>query len=422
MIATLATQAEAEGLDVLICSGDRDAFQLDQRPRHGALSAPRRLRPGADDARRRSRRSTASARERYPDLAAMVGESSDNLPGVPGVGPKTAAKWINQFGSLDEIVARVDEIGGKAGESLREQLADVIRNRRINELVRDLDLPVTVDDLEQQPWDRDEVHKIFDGLEFRVLRDRLFETLSADEPQVGEAAALDAHAARRRAKSRAGSAEHAAGDALTGVHVQGSWGGGTGQVNAVALATRRRRAAWIDVAEIDRRRRGRTRRLAGRSRPAQGAARRQGPDARSGGARPAAAGARRRHGACRHTSRTPTSAPTTWPTSLCATCIASSRAATRPPTSSASSSTATPPRRQDAMQRAHAVVDLAAALETELETRGGSRLLADVELPLVDVLASDGADGHRRRRRPPHLARGAVRRAGSSRPPTTPTP
>ena len=181
VIATLATQAEAAGYDVLICTGDRDAFQLISE--HVTVLYPRK---GVSDLARMTPQAVTDRygvpAAKYPDLAAMVGESSDNLPGVPGVGPKTAAKWINQFDTLDEIVARVDEIKGKAGEALRDHLADVIRNRRINELVRDLHLPVTPADLRQQPWDRDEVHTIFDGLEFRVLRDRLFQTLSVDEP------------------------------------------------------------------------------------------------------------------------------------------------------------------------------------------------------------------------------------------------
>src|SRR5215218_3924431 len=143
VIATLATQAAEQGFEVLISSGDRDAFQL----------------------------VSEDVTVLYPKLAALVGEQSDNLPGVPGVGPKTAAKWLNQFGSLNDVVDRVNEIKGKAGESLREHLADVIRNRQINELVRDLTLDVAVDDLARVPWDREKVHTLFDSLEFRVLRE-----------------------------------------------------------------------------------------------------------------------------------------------------------------------------------------------------------------------------------------------------------
>src|SRR5690606_15942704 len=95
--------------------------------------------------------------ERYPELAALVGETSDNLPGVPGVGPKTAAKWLTQFDGLEGLIADVDKVKGKAGESLRAHLADVLRNRRVNALVCDLDLDVKPADLEMQPWDRDAI-------------------------------------------------------------------------------------------------------------------------------------------------------------------------------------------------------------------------------------------------------------------------
>ncbi|MEZ5113152.1 MAG: 5'-3' exonuclease H3TH domain-containing protein [Nocardioidaceae bacterium] len=104
---------------------------------------------------------------RYPELAALVGEDSDNLPGVPGVGPKTAAKWLNQYDGLENLINQADQITGKAGESLRQHLDDVLRNRRLNRLVNDLDLGLTTADLQRQPWDRQEVHNLFDALEFR---------------------------------------------------------------------------------------------------------------------------------------------------------------------------------------------------------------------------------------------------------------
>jgi DNA polymerase-1 len=182
VIATLTRRAQAEGMDVVISSGDRDAFQLVSGgttilyPIRG-VSELTRMTPEAVQAK------YGVPPERYPDLAALVGETSDNLPGVPGVGPKTAAKWITTYEDLDGIVANVDQIGGKAGESLRAHLDQVIRNRRLNGLVEDLDLGVTVDDLKARSWDREEVHRVFDGLEFRVLRDRLFEYLSTPEPE-----------------------------------------------------------------------------------------------------------------------------------------------------------------------------------------------------------------------------------------------
>ncbi|WP_226346153.1 DNA polymerase I [Agilicoccus flavus] len=183
IIATLTTRAAAAGLDeVLVCTGDRDAIQLvDERttllyPVKG-VSELSRMTPAAIEAK------YGVTPNRYSDLAALVGETSDNLPGVPGVGPKTAAKWIGAYGDLTGVVARVDEIKGKAGENLRAHLDQVLRNRRLNQLVHDVDLPLDIADLARADWDRDEVHQVFDGLEFRVLRDRLFATLTTAEPE-----------------------------------------------------------------------------------------------------------------------------------------------------------------------------------------------------------------------------------------------
>ncbi|MGJ7442945.1 DNA polymerase I [Aquipuribacter sp. MA13-6] len=183
VICTLTKQARAAGHDVLVVTGDRDAFQLvDDHvtvlyPVRG-VSELTRMTPAAVEAK------YGIPPERYPDLAALVGETSDNLPGVPGVGPKTAAKWITQYDGLVGVVAAADAIKGKAGENLRAHLSDVERNRRLNRLVDDLPLGVEVDTLERGAWDRDAIHTVFDGLEFRVLRDRLFETLDDDEPEV----------------------------------------------------------------------------------------------------------------------------------------------------------------------------------------------------------------------------------------------
>src|SRR6476661_974352 len=136
VIATLVTEATAQGMDVVICTGDRDAFQLVTDkvtllyPVRG-VSEVWRLDPAKVEEK------YLVPPERYSDLAALVGESSDNLPGVPGVGPKTAAKWLTLYGDLQGVVAHADEIKGKAGESLREHLNDVLRNRRLNHLLRD---------------------------------------------------------------------------------------------------------------------------------------------------------------------------------------------------------------------------------------------------------------------------------------------
>jgi DNA polymerase I len=248
VIATLTTQAVAEGFEVLICTGDRDSLQLVGEsctilyPRKG-VSDMARMTPAAVEEK------YGVVPGRYPEIAALVGETSDNLPGVPGVGPKTAAKWINQYDGLDNVIAHADQIKGKAGDSFREHLGDVIRNRRLNALVCDLDLTARPTDLVMQPWDRHEVHKLFDGLEFRVLRDRLFQTLESEEEIEEGGFELDGTRLEQGTVSD-WLTKHASGGDRVGVQVQGSWRAGTGDVFAIALATVDGSAAWIDVEQI----------------------------------------------------------------------------------------------------------------------------------------------------------------------------
>ena len=248
LLATLTTRAEAQGFDVLICSGDRDAFQLVSDnvtvlyPRKG-VSDLARMTPDA------VRERYGLGPDLYPDLAALVGESSDNLPGVPGVGPKTAAKWLNEYGSLTDLVDRVDTVKGKAGDALREHLAQVVQNRQINRLVRDVDIDVQPDDLALASWDREEVAKVFDALEFRVLRDRLYATLQTVEPEAEEG--FDVAGGRLAAGELGGwLREHAAGGQRVGVHVVGRWGRGTGEVTAVALASGDGSGAFVEAADL----------------------------------------------------------------------------------------------------------------------------------------------------------------------------
>ncbi len=232
IIATLATQADAEGFEVLISSGDRDCLQLVNEnvtllyPRKGVSDLARMTPDAVED-------KYGLLPERYPDLAALVGETSDNLPGVPGVGPKTAAKWIGLYGDLDGIVANVDRITGKAGQSLRDNLAQVILNRQINGLLRDLPLPLGPHDLRLPAWDREEVHRVFDGLEFRILRDRLFATLTTPEPEAEGGFELATEQLEGAAVAR-WLEQHAG--ATVGVHVVGSWRAGRGDALAIATA------------------------------------------------------------------------------------------------------------------------------------------------------------------------------------------
>ncbi|MFF1816624.1 DNA polymerase I [Kribbella sp. NPDC058245] len=244
IIATLATQASEQGFEVLISSGDRDSFQLVNEnvtvlyPKRG-VSEIARMDPAAVEAK------YGVPPRLYPDLAALVGEKSDNLPGVPGVGDKTAAKWLNQFGSLNDVIDRVNEIKGKAGESLREHLSDVIRNRQINELIRDLTLDVTVDDLVRVPWDREQVHTLFDSLEFRVLRERLVAEHEEVDATVEQGFELDG-VQLKPGEVAAWLQKHVSAGERVGVAVQGSWGRGTGEITGLALANTEGAAAWFD--------------------------------------------------------------------------------------------------------------------------------------------------------------------------------
>ena len=172
VLATLAARAQAEDLEVLVCSGDRDSFQLITenctvlQPVRGG-SAPRRMTPAQVQER------YGVGPERYPHLAALVGETSDNLPGVPGVGPKTAAKWLNLYDGLDGVIAHAGQIRGRAGASLREHLDDVVRNRRLNRLVTDVDLGIDpLRDLRPGGAGREELARIMEALELRTLHRR----------------------------------------------------------------------------------------------------------------------------------------------------------------------------------------------------------------------------------------------------------
>jgi DNA polymerase I len=249
IIATLACQARDQGMQVGIVTGDRDAFQLvgdgiTVLYLKRGVSEMDRMNPDAVTAR------YGVGPDRYRDLAAMVGESSDNLPGVPGVGPKTAAKWITQYGGLDGVVEHVDEIKGKVGDSLREHLSGVLRNYQLNFLVNDLELPVSPEDLTWTGWDREAVHRVFDALEFRILRDRLYDYLEAVEPEAESG--FDLSGAVLGTGAVAGWLDaHAPAGRPVGVAVAGRFGRGTGVVTGVAVATGDGPAAWFDPSTLD---------------------------------------------------------------------------------------------------------------------------------------------------------------------------
>lgn len=251
LIATLATQGDAEGYRVLVVTGDRDALQLVNDnitvlyPRKG-VSDLTRFTPDAVVEK------YGLTPAQYPDFAALRGDPSDNLPGIPGVGEKTASKWITEYGSLQGLVDRVDTVKGKVGDSLRANLSTVILNRELTDLVRDVPLAQTPDTLRLVPWDREQIHQLFDDLEFRVLRDRLFDTLSTAGGAVAEAEeGFEVRGGALEAGAVAAWLEQHAGDGRrTGVAVIGTHRSYDSDATALALASADGEGAYIDTAAL----------------------------------------------------------------------------------------------------------------------------------------------------------------------------
>ncbi len=179
IIATLATQARDRGDDVLVVTGDRDSYQLVEDPHVRVLYNRRGVSDYAlyDEAGIEERTGVAPAD--YLEYAALRGDPSDNLPGVPGVGEKTAAKLITNYGGIDEVFEHLDELTPKLRENLGAAEADVRSNVVVMRLVRDVPLDVDLDELVFGDYDLDEVRQLFDFLEFRTLYDRLLEALAA---------------------------------------------------------------------------------------------------------------------------------------------------------------------------------------------------------------------------------------------------
>ena len=255
IIATLTVAATEAGMDVLIVSGDRDNLQLVND--HVTVLMTRR---GISDMTRFTPEEVVAkyglTPAQYPDFAALRGDPSDNLPNIPGVGEKTAARWVAEFGSLSQLVDRVDEVKGKAGDKLREHLGSVLRNRQLTELARDVPLESGPGDLQPVPWNRDQIHQLFDTLQFRVLRDRLYSTLpngivsSAGSP--GSDVSGPEHGFEVEVsvpgpdELAAWLDEHATGTGRVGVAIHGTWGRGTGTMDGLALAAADGNGAFVD--------------------------------------------------------------------------------------------------------------------------------------------------------------------------------
>jgi DNA polymerase-1 len=382
IIATLSVQATRAGMQTLIVTGDRDAFQLVDDsvtilyPVRG-VSELSRMDPAAVEAR------YGVPPERYRELAALVGESSDNLPGVPGVGPKTAAKWLTKYGDLDTLVARVDEIKGKAGDSLREHLSGVLRNHQINKLDCEVGLELTPPQLTMGQWDREEIHTLFDSLQFRVLRERLYATISAAEPEAEEGFDVEVEALEPGALGAwldANTAER------TGVAVTGAWGRGTGEITALALASKKGPAVHIDPAElIEDDERALAAYLADPARP-------KAIHEAKGPMLALAARGMRLEGV---TSDTALAAYLALPGQrtfdLADLVLRYLHRELRSETEDSGQLTLDGSGEEEAAEalavRARAVTELADVLDKDLDKRGATRLLREVELPLVGVLA-----------------------------------
>lgn len=249
ILATLAAMGEKAGYEVLLVSGDRDAFQLITDnvfvlyPRKGVSDIPR-----MDAAAVQEKYFVSPAQ--YSDLAALVGETADNLPGVPGVGPKTAAKWINLYGGLEGVLEHLDAIGGKVGDALRANVDAVKRNRKLNRLHTDLDLPVTLDELADPRPNQEALEELFDTLEFKTIRTRLFELYASEAPEAEReplesrdfARLTDAEALRSFLAAGAGQRSALAVDVLPGRIGE--------DADAVAIV-RDDAAAYVDLTSLD---------------------------------------------------------------------------------------------------------------------------------------------------------------------------
>jgi DNA polymerase I len=401
IIATLATQAEQDGDDVLIVTGDRDTFQLIS-DKTTVLYNSR----GVSDMRRYD---PAALLEKYgltpaqyPDFAALRGDPSDNLPSIPGVGEKTATKWITDFGSLENLVNRVGEVKGKAGDALRAHLGNVLNNRELTTLLRDLPEQVVgaaPADLRPEPWDREKIHQLFDTLQFRVLRDRLYATFpdglpgatatggaASASPASAKPTAFEVDASVLGPQEVAGWLEEHASPERMGLALDGQWLGGTGRVTGIAVAAPDGTGAYLDPVALtpdDERALGEWLASEGHPKAMHDA---KGP-----------MHALAAHGFVLHglTSDTALAAYLALPGQRTFDLADLSLRYLGKELSETSGDnvqlTLDGSGEQEAalalVLRARATLDLAAALDADLETRGATRLLHEIELPLVTVLA-----------------------------------
>lgn len=246
IIATLATRATAADHDVFIMTGDRDSFQLVDD--HVTVLYPRK---GVSDLARMTPEAVEEkyglTPTQYADFAALRGDPSDNLPGIPGVGEKTATKWITQYGSLDALIDHADEVTGKVGDSLRACLPQVLLNRQLTALRHDVPIATDPTQCRLREWDAEAVDRLFSTLQFRALRERLAGSLPAPQgashtpPETVEAVDVPAIASGKAAAFLAGLTSPVA------VAFEGIWGRGTGELSRFAVLDAAGKAGIIDV-------------------------------------------------------------------------------------------------------------------------------------------------------------------------------
>ncbi len=254
IIATLTRRSEDEGFSVDIVTGDRDAFQLvDERvtvlyPRKG-VSDLARMTPEAIEEK------YGITPSQYPDYAALRGDPSDNLPGIPGVGEKTAAKWIREYGSLGDLIDHAPDVRGKVGDALRESVGQVLVNRELTQLLSDVPVDFLFEQSELTPWDRSSVDELFDTLQFRALRERLDKVRPSAEGEEPDVAAILVEIESRSVDAAGFRGWCSQGTGVPAVAVAGTWGHGVGTIRAVGLVDDRgvpivvdcERAAEADV-------------------------------------------------------------------------------------------------------------------------------------------------------------------------------
>ncbi|WP_439648081.1 DNA polymerase I [Corynebacterium lemuris] len=247
ILATLATAAEPLGYETLIITGDRDYLQLVNEnvtvlyPMRG-VSNLHRFTPAAVEEK------YGLTPAQYPDFAALRGDPSDNLPNIPGVGEKTATKWILQYGTLDNLLEHADEIKGKAGENFRERLEQVRLNRRLTHMLTDMELPVGPDQLTLKPADVAEVARRFDDLEFGAnLRERVLAAVPTEGTveagvELADVTVDDTPLATWLAERQ--------GQGLA-LYVKGVGTPNQGDATAVAIVDKQRHAVSAELAELD---------------------------------------------------------------------------------------------------------------------------------------------------------------------------